>query len=40
MECIDRHIPCIMELFEMSEATADNPAQVAWDSEEQNVKKD
>jgi len=40
MDHIDRHNSCIVELFGMPEATSDDPALVASDSEDQNVKKD
>lgn len=40
MDHIDHHIPCIIELYGMPKATIEDPALVASDSEEQNVKKD
>jgi len=40
MNHINCHIPCIVELFGMLEATAEDPTPIASDSKERNVKKD
>ena len=40
MDRIDYHIPCIVEMYGMLEATVEDPTPVALDSEENNVKKD
>jgi len=40
MDRINQHLPYIVELFGMPEATVEDPTPVASDFEEQNVKKD
>lgn len=39
MDRINSHIPCIVDLFGMPEETVDDPAPIASDSKEKNVKK-